>query len=65
MNHDQKHFLARVVEISAFGQFGAVGYTAFKESNWIAFSITGACLVLLLVIAYAILSISVIEGGSK
>ncbi|CAN8140386.1 conserved hypothetical protein [uncultured Thiomicrorhabdus sp.] len=65
MNQEQKSFVARAIEISAFGQFGAVGYTAFQESNWLVLVVSGLCLVFFLVIAYTVLSIDTVDGGKQ
>lgn len=59
MNKEQKHFLARVVEISAFGQFGAIGYTAYLENNWFSVALSLSLLSMLLISAYAILGLDI------
>lgn len=58
MNQEQKTFLARTVEITAFGQFGAFGYPALLKSDWIIVAITCFVLSILLGTTYAILSIN-------
>ncbi len=63
MNKDQKHFLARAVEITAFGQFAALGYPAFMREDWASFFISCIVVLILLLAAYVILSIK--TGGSK
>ncbi|MGE4545973.1 MAG: hypothetical protein AB7D06_17935 [Pedobacter sp.] len=63
MNKEQKTFLARAVEITAFGQFGAFGYPAFQNGDWFGFIVACLLLLMLLVSVYGILSIN--TGGAK
>ncbi|WP_130537675.1 hypothetical protein [Thiomicrorhabdus indica] len=58
MNQEQKTFLARTVEITAFGQFGAFGYPALLKNDWIIVAITCLAVLVLLATTYAILSIN-------
>lgn len=63
MNKEQKMFLARAVEITAFGQFGALGYPAYQNGDWMFLAVTSVALLILLLVGYAILSINT-EGDS-
>ncbi|MBE0471189.1 MAG: hypothetical protein IBX55_16975 [Methyloprofundus sp.] len=61
MNKEQKLFLARVVEISAFAIFGAVGYSAYQENNWLELFLSSMLFFLMVLVVYNILSIDVKE----
>lgn len=62
MNKEQKNLLARAVEISAFAQFGAIGWEAYKDNSWIYFSISLVFLLYMILAAYVILGIKSKEG---
>lgn len=58
MNIDQQKALARICEVSAFGQFASVGYKAFESGNWYMFLASFILFIIILLIEYAILSLN-------
>lgn len=65
MNKEQKHFLARVVEVIAFSQFGTVGYSAYLERNWFFVALSFSFLLYLLLASYAILGLDTEKENSN
>lgn len=65
MNTEQKKAFARVCEVSAFGQFATVGYSAYQTHDWLILASSFALFVILIIIEYVILGINFDQEEQK
>lgn len=62
MNLKQQIALARTVEISTFGQFATVGYTAYQTNSWSVLAFSLALFIFLIGVQYTLLGLETEKG---